>query len=398
MLEWLRRHPGSDPFLVTNDRTWTYAETLFEVESRVVDEPVFLRPRLDPGCVFDVLAGVSGGGVAVGDGSVPVDPDEVPPGTKLVVFTSGTTGEPKGVRLTLTNLEAASRASVAHLGHGSEDRWLLAMSLAHVGGLSILVRSAYTGGSVLMLPGFEPFEFATAMHGEATMISLVSTMLTRVLDIDNGPYRGLRAVLVGGGPVPSGLLERAAEAGVPALPSYGMTETFGQVATLLPGSPLEYKVHPLPGIELRVDPDGRIAVAGEQVSPGYLGEPDRPDRWLTTNDLGEIGVDGSLRVTGRDDAVIVTGGLKVNPARVEAELTRYPGIGDLLVFGAPDPEWGEIVVCAHTGAVESEAVETWLKARLAAHMVPKTWVRLDQIPRTSIGKPDRRATALLSGL
>ena len=398
MLEWLRRPRGDRPFLVGEDRVWTYAETVSEVESRLVDHPLLLRPGLDPGSVFDVLAGISGGGVVVGDGSAKVNPAELPPGTKLVVFTSGTTGEPKGVRLTSGNLEAASRASVAHLGHGSQDRWLLAISLEHVGGLSVLIRTAYAGGSVLLLPGFEPSEFAGAMHGGVTMVSVVATMLNRVLEVDGGPYRGLRAVLVGGGPVPSGLLERAAEAGIPALPSYGMTETFGQVATLAPGSPLEYKVHPLPGVELRVDSDGRIAVAGDQVSPGYLGEPDRPDRWLTTNDLGEIGEDGSLRVVGRADAVIVTGGLKVDPERVEAELANYPGVGDFLVFGAPDPEWGEIVVCAHTGAVESRAIETWLKERLSAHMVPKIWVRLDEIPRTSLGKPDRKATAVLSGL
>jgi o-succinylbenzoate---CoA ligase len=340
---------------------------------------------------------MSGAGTVVVDGSLRVDPAQISPGTKLVVYTSGTTGEPKGVRLTAGNLEAASKASVDHLGHGPQDRWLLAMSLQHVGGLSILVRTAYAGGSVLMLPGFEPSQFAGAMHGGVTMVSVVATMLTRVLEVDGGPYRGLKAVLVGGGPIPSGLLERAAGAGIPALPSYGMTETFGQVATLSPGSPLEYKAHPLPGVELRVDSAGRIAVAGNQVSPGYLGEPDRADRWLITNDLGEIGEDGSLRVIGRADAVIVTGGLKVDPGRVEAELLGYPGIGDVLVFGAPHPDWGEIVVCAHTGAVEVEAVETWLKEKLDPYMVPKRWVRLVEIPRTSIGKPDRLATARLSG-
>lgn len=397
MIEWLRRHPASAPFLVTPSGVWSYAQTVSEIESRITDRTTILRPGLDPGSVFDVLAGISGAGTVVVDGPVNVDPDEVQSGTKLVVYTSGTTGEPKGVRLTLGNLEAASRASVEHLGHGNQDRWLLAMSLQHVGGLSILVRTAYAGGSVLMLPGFEPSEFAGAMHGGVTMASVVATMLTRVLDVDGGPYRGLRAVLVGGGPIPTGLLERAAEAGIPALPSYGMTETFGQVATLSPGSSLEYRVHPLPGVALRVDSDGRIAVAGDQVSPGYLGEPDRSDRWLITNDLGEIGDDGSLRVIGRADAIIITGGLKVDPARVEAELVGHPGIGEVLVFGASDPDWGEIVVCAHTGAVEVEAVETWLKGRLDPHMVPKRWVRLGEIPRTSIGKPDRRATAVLSG-
>lgn len=300
------------------------------------------------------------------------------------------------MRLTLANLEAAARGSVEHLGHGPEDSWLLCLPLHHVAGLSILVRSAYAGGAVVMTDGFQPAVAAAAMRGQVTMVSMVPTMLVRTLDYDPSPYRGLRAVVLGGGPIPDGLLERAWRAGVPALPSYGMTETFGQVATLRPGSHPEYRAHPLPGVELRIEPDGKIAVAGPQVSPGYLGEPDRAYRWLVTNDVGTIDPDGALRVLGRADAVIVTGGENVDPASIESALAGHPGAGDLAVVGLPDPEWGAIVCCLYTGEADGDVLASWLRERLPGHMVPKRWIRVGAIPLTSLGKPDRAAAARLA--
>jgi len=400
MLEWLREHPGSDPFLIIGEHTWTYAETVSEVESRLVDEMVLVRPQLDAGSVFALMAGISGSGVVV----LPPDPStkyQVPStdqvsGADLVAFTSGTTGAPKGVRLTAANLEAASRASVEHPGHGRSDCWLLAMPLHHVGGISILVRSAYAGGSVHLLPSFDPLSVAMAIRGGVTMLSVVPTMLSRLLDHDPGPYPNLRAVLVGGGPIPAGLLEMAA--GMPVLPTYGMTETFGQVATLRPGSSVERKAHPLPGVELEIRPDGRIAVAGDQVSPGYLGEPDRADRWLVTNDLGSIDPDGALRVLGRADSVIVSGGENISPERVESELHGHPTVGDVVVFGVPDEEWGSLLCCLYTGSAGVDEMVVWLKDRLPSHMVPKLWKRVDSIPLIGPGKPDRnRAAGLIGG-
>lgn len=395
----MRRHPGNSPFLLTPDRSWSYSEAVSEVEHRLTERLTVVDPSLTPGSVFDVLAGVSGGGLFVLDGTAEEPTDLTPvPGARMVVFTSGTTGPPRGVRLTAANLEAASSASAAHLGHGPGDCWLLAMSLRHVGGLSVILRSAYAGGSISMLPGFDPAGFAAALRNGVTVASVVAAMLSRVLDVDAASFTGLRGVLVGGGPVPTGLLERAHGRGIPALPTYGMTETFGQVATLRPGSAPAYRVDPLPGIEIRIDPDGRIAVAGDQVSPGYLGEPDRAGRWLVTSDLGELDASGSLRVLGRADSVIVTGGMKVDPARVEAELEVLPEAGEVVVFPVADPVWGQIVVCGYTGEGDPNGFESWLRGRLAAHMVPKRWVRMVEVPRTSLGKPDRAAAARASGL
>lgn len=379
MIEWLDRADASRSFLEVPGRAYTYGESAREVRARTVPRVRVVQPRFDAESVFDILAGLSTGGVVViGPGAEAGYPDSA--GAALVLFTSGTTGAPKGVRLTGDNLEAAANGSRLHLGHGVGDTWLLTVPLHHVAGLSILVRQAYAGGAVRMLPGFDPAACAAALRGEVTMASLVPTMLHRLLDHDPGPYDGLRAVLVGGGPIPSGLLERAAEAGLPVLPTYGMTETFGQAATLRPGSPLAHKAHPLPGVELRVDDEGRIAVRGPQVSPGYLGEADRADPWLVTNDLGQIDEEGAVRVLGRADSVIVTGGEKVDPFRVEAELAMNEGTGESMVVGVPDPEWGSVVTCLYTGDGSPAQLRSWLRARLPGHMVPKRWHRVGTIP------------------
>lgn len=389
MIEWLRRVDPDRPFLTAGGQTWSYGQTLAEVESRLIGTPRLVQPSLEPASVFDVLAGIGGGGATV----VSPEPEATRPApSDLVVFTSGTAGRPKGVRLTKLNLTAAASASAEHLGHGPDDDWLLAMPLHHVGGLSIVVRQAYTGGSVTMLPGFEAATFAEAMRGRVSMVSVVPTMLSRLLE--HGPFEGLRAVLVGGGPIPEGLLEKAAARGMPVRPTYGMTETFGQVATLLPDAPLAYKAHPLPGVEIRTGTDGRIAVKGPQVSPGYVDRPDRPDPWFVTGDLGEIDEEGALRVDGRADTVIVTGGENVSPERVEAVLRSHPEVTDVVVVGVPDPEWGQVVACVVEG--KAPDLSSWAAEQLPGFMVPKRWVSVDAIPRTPLGKPDREAARGLS--
>src|SRR5690606_9229665 len=212
--------------------------------------------------------------------------------------------------------------------------------------------------------------------------------------LDHGAVSGMRAVIVGGGAVPPGLLERAAAEGLAVLPSYGMTETFGQVATLRPDAPLAYRAHPMPGVEVRIEADGRIAVKGAQVSPGYVGEADRADPWFVTNDLGELDTDGAVRVLGRADTVIVTGGENVSPERVESVLCEHPDVEEELVVGVAVPEWGQKLLCLHVGGHDDLA--EWVGQRLPGFMVPKRWIRLDTLPRTPIGKPDREAASRIA--
>lgn len=386
MIEWLRRVDPDRVFLRAPGAEWTYGDAVSEVENRLSESPLLAILGLRPASVFDLIAGVSSGGIT----AVGPEPETTEPGeADLVVFTSGTTGPPKGVRLTKPNLAAAAAASAEHLGHGPEDDWLLAMPMHHVGGISVVVRQAYTGGSITLLPAFEPGVFAAAMKGRVTMVSVVPTMLSRL--IEHGPFGGLRAVLVGGGPIPEGLLERAVDVGLPVLPTYGMTETLGQVATLHPDAPLAYRAHPLPGVELRTEPDGRIAVKGPQVSAGYVGETDRPDPWFITGDIGEIDDEGAVRVLGRADTVIVTGGENVSPERVESMLRSHPGVVEAVVVGVADAEWGELVACGYSGSVAAEVLADWARDRLPGFMVPKRFVALDAVPRTALGKPDRRA-------
>jgi O-succinylbenzoic acid--CoA ligase len=175
-----------------------------------------------------------------------------------------------------------------------------------------------------------------------------------------------------------------------------MTETAGQVATLRPGSRVENKAHPLPGVELRIESDRRIAVRGPMVSPGYVGGPERlPDEWLVSNDLGEIDDDGALRVLGRADTVIVSGGENIDPGQVEAEVARVHGVESALVVGVPSDLWGMEVVCLYVGDAEATGLEAGVRDRLPAHMIPKRWVRVAELPVTALGKPDRSTAARL---
>lgn len=313
-----------------------------------------------------------------------------------VVFTSGSTGPAKAVRLTASNWQAAAVCSAAHLGHEPGDVWLAAMPLHHVGGLSILYRSAWVGAGVRWLPDFAAPEFAAELASGVTFASVVPTMLRRVLDCDDRQYSGLRAVLVGGGPIPPGLLEEAAARGIPAVPTYGLTETCAQVATLRPGSPVEYAVEPLPGVEMRIGTGSRIEVRAPQVAPGYADTDDRaPDSWFRTPDLGELDPDGKLRVLGRADDVIVTGGENVNPARVETVLCSHPGVWSVVVVGLDDPEWGQTVAALYEGPASPDEVLGWARDRLGRPEVPKTVRRVEAIPVGPSGKPDRAAARVV---
>jgi O-succinylbenzoic acid--CoA ligase len=395
MLDWLKQHVPGRVFLETAEGDVTYGEMVQAVEGRPVEGTEVVKPRLDMDSIVDILAVMYSGSAVIAREDV--DPGDVDPlDAATVMFTSGTTGGQKGVRLTRANWEAAADASMRHLGHGPDDVWLLAMPLYHVAGLSIVLRSAYAGGRIRMLDGFEPREFTAHLGAGVTMASMVPTMLNRVLDAGPGSCDGLRAVLLGGGPIPEALLKRGVGAGLPLLPTYGLTETAGQVATLRPGDPPANKAYPLPGVELRIDPDGRIWVRGPMVSPGYVGEPDREaDGWLVTGDLGLIDEDGALRVLGRADDVIVSGGENIDPSRVEAEIATVPGVESVLVVGVPSEEWGMEAVCLYSGELDESGVESRVRETLPGFMIPRRWLRVSELPMTPMGKPDRAAAARL---
>jgi O-succinylbenzoic acid--CoA ligase len=315
---------------------------------------------------------------APGESPSPIAP---PAGARTVILTSGTAGEPKPVGLTAANHEASAIASAWNLGVDPGDRWLCCLPLWHVGGLAIPIRSAIYGTTAVLHDGFDAARVREEIEsGEVTLVSLVSTMLRRLIDAGMGEWPGLRAALVGGGPVPSDLLEWAAETGFPLLQTYGMTETASQIVT---GD------RPLLGVELRIADDGEILVRGPMVAPGSLAE----DGWLHTCDRGRLDRNGRLHVEGRMDDVIVTGGENVAALEVEEALLSHPAVSDAAVVGRPDPEWGEAVtayVVATDGASDEDLI-AHARERLAPHKVPKAIHRRDELPRNAAGKLVRRS-------
>lgn len=312
-------------------------------------------------------------------------PGSGPPGPcRYVVFTSGSEGEPRGVVLTGENVAASVAGSAQRLGNGPDDAWLAVLPTFHVGGLSILWRQAEQAAPVILEPTFDSSR-ATALLDGSAFASVVPTMLRRVLAAGAVGSATLRGVLVGGGPADRHLLERAIDAGIPALQTYGMTETTSQVATVAPGEEridLGTAGCPIDGAEVRIGEEGRIEVRGPMVSPGYLGEPARePGSWLRSGDLGEIDGGGRLVVLGRADAVIVTGGEKVHPAAVEAALRGIRGVVDARVAGAADPEWGSRVVGEVVlDGVTVEEVAAAARRLLPPSAVPKEWRPVASLP------------------
>lgn len=318
-----------------------------------------------------------------------------------VMYTSGTTSGPKEVPLSYDNWLWNALGSVLALGLDPAERWLCPMPLAHVGGLSIQIRSAIYATTVLLPGGFDTEAMlGTLMDPRAgvTLVSLVPTMLSRLLDAGLREPPTLRWALLGGGPIAPALLQRARAAGIPVAPSYGMTEGCSQIATS--GSPLL-------GVELRIagagagdSPDpgepagagtvGEVLVRGRNVAAAALSD----DGWLHTGDLGSLDERGRLTIEGRVADTIVTGGENVAPVEVEAALVEHPAIADAAVFGRSDPEWGEAVVAQvvlRDGATASvAALREHCAARLAPFKVPKRIEVVHRVPRGVTGKLLRR--------
>jgi O-succinylbenzoic acid--CoA ligase len=304
----------------------------------------------------------------------------------LVVHTSGTTSAPKPVEITYANVWANATGSALALGLDRDERWLSPMPLSHVGGLMVLLRSVIYATTVLLLP--PPFDAGLLARrlnrGDATIVSLVPTMLGRALDAGLAHPDRLRCVLLGGGPAGAALLRRALDAGVPVSQTYGMTEATSQVTVSEPGSPWTAGP-PLPGVEVRVAEDGEILVEGPVVAGGGV---------LRTGDLGRLDERGRLTVAGRKADTIVSGGENVAPQEVEDVLLAHPSVADAAVLGRPDPEWGEAVVARvvpRDGApLDPAALAAWCRERLAAFKVPKAFEPADELPRTTSGKLLRR--------
>ena len=319
--------------------------------------------------------------------------DQVDPDTEhSVIYTSGTTGTPSAVSLTHRNHTASALASAWNLGVHPDDRWLCVLPLFHVGGLAILLRSAIYGTTAVIHDGFDAERVRSAFErGEITVASLVPTMLRRLVDAGLGRAPALRAVLLGGGPVPRDLLEWSAGHDFPALQTYGMTQTSSQIATLTAGEAVRRSGsagRPLLDVELSISGEGEILVRGPMVSPGALAQT---DGWLHTGDRGRLDRDGYLWVEGRLKDVIVTGGENVACAEVERVLEEHPAVIEAAVVGLPDPEWGEVVTAfvVMNGDTGDDLI-AHCRERLASYKVPRALHAVDALPRNAAGKLLRR--------
>jgi O-succinylbenzoic acid--CoA ligase len=308
----------------------------------------------------------------------PALPEDVPAGTLAVMFTSGSTGAPRPVALTRANFEASARSSAEVLGVEPADRWLCCLPVFHVGGLSIFTRSAIYATTVVAEPGFDPGRVKDLLEtGEVTLASLVPTMLARLRDAGLERAPGVRAILLGGGPIPNELLDWSRDVGLPIRPTYGMTETTSQIATAEVGQRL---ARPLPGVELRIGDEDEILVRGPMVAA---------DGWLRTGDRGALSEDGLLEVEGRMDDVIVTGGENVAAGEVAEAVRSHPAVADVAVLGIEDAEWGRAIWAFVVGGVDESDVADHCRRLLPGFKVPKRVVVLDELPRTASGKVHR---------
>ena len=369
----------------------------------------------------------------------PVDPADWAFDDRLcVLFTSGTTGAAKPVPLTAGNVYASGVASAFRLGVDPDDRWLVSLALHHMGGLAPVYRSALYGTTLVLREGFDPGGAADDIDRyDVTGVSLVPTMLKRMLDRRGTLAESLRVVLLGGAPAPDELIERCRDYSIPVYPTYGMTEAASQVATATPqgtrgrigtvGRPLfgtDVTVVDEDGTPVAPGETGEIVVDGPTITPGYLGSETTGSAFgpygLHTGDVGRIDEDGYLYVLNRLDDRILSGGQNVEPGEVAGVLTEHSAIEDVAVVGIDDDEWGERVAAlvevtdsneltVNRSAsdeterqngddageaerrLEDETLVTFARERLAGFKIPKTVAYTDELPRTVSGTIDRDA-------
>lgn len=291
-------------------------------------------------------------------------------GDAVVVATSGTTGQPKAVVLTLDAVIASARATSQRLSVSSTDKWLACLPPSHVGGLSVILRSIVTNTPVITVPAFTVESYDTAAREGATLVSLVSTALQRV---DSSRYR---TIVLGGSRPPHNRPSNT-------VTTYGMTET---------GSGVVYDGIPLEDVQIEIR-DSIIHIKAPMLMRAYRNgnSPFTTDGWFRTGDIGTM-KDGRLSVEGREGDLIISGGENVWPEDVEAAISTSASVADVCVAGVPDPEWGQQVTAwiIPTGNAPSlEEIRSHVKQTLPAHCAPRRIEIVAEIPRTSLGKPRR---------
>ncbi len=300
----------------------------------------------------------------------------------LVITTSGSTGRPKRVLLSRAAMRASALATQHRLG--GPGRWVLNLPPTLVAGVQVLFRS--------VVAGTEPVTTRDVVHARAQLagsrsyLSLVPTQLLRLLEVPAAvqALADFDAVLIGGAALEPGLRHRAEELGVPVVSTYGMSETCGGCV---------YDGVPLPGAEVRIE-EGRVLLRGPMLFDGYQDDPGLTadtlrEGWLVTHDLGTMTAEGRLQITGRDDDMITTGGVKVPAPAVAARIREHPSVFTAEVLGVPDEQWGQRVVAFVVGPVGLEEVRSWVSAEAPRTWAPQQVVRVGTMPLLPNGKVDR---------
>lgn len=356
-----------------------------------------------PANLISALADSSSNGSspASSNGSTPAgrqEPAGAPSNTAVIISTSGSTGAPKQTMLSVESLAASSMATAITLR--GEGQWLSALPVHYIAGLQVLVRSLYAGTKPVALATGHGFEVDAFTHAAGDMtdhhryVSLVPTQLHRLLNSPDpatmSALRRFNAILLGGGEANPDLLGAAAGEGLTVVTTYGMSETCGGCV---------YNGRPIEGAHIRLD-DGRIRLGGDMVATGYLNQPgltrrhfrdDDGTRWYITDDLGEFDGEGNLRVLGRMDDVVITGGLKVSASSVRRAIETVDGVESAFVTGIDNAEWGHIVAAAVVADPDiHDAVAAAVQRDVAAEAVPKVTEYVDELPLLSTGKPDRQ--------
>jgi malonyl-CoA/methylmalonyl-CoA synthetase len=322
----------------------------------------------------------------------------------LMLYTSGTTGAPKGALLSHGNVLASARAIGLAWRWTPADRLLLALPLFHIHGLGIgLCGALAAGGQLVLRPRFDAGDVAEHCSSGTTMFFGVPAMYQRLLAGGHaGALASLRLIVSGSAPLSAAQSDAvAAAAGQRPLERYGMTETLMLTSNLIGGPRKPGKVGlPLPGVELRLGDGGEVEVRGPNVFAGYDNRPDATAEafaaggWFRTGDLGEFDGDGHLQLVGRSKELIISGGFNVHPREVEEAVAGFPGIVEVAVIGRPSEQWGEVVTAVVVAAdgvrVEPEAVRAHASQLLAPYKVPKEIEFIDALPRNALGKIVRR--------
>jgi o-succinylbenzoate---CoA ligase len=359
--------PGGPGFVDALQRIWDDGDAVFPIDLRL---PKPARDRVLQAMAPSALVDESGERTTL-SGAQPIEE-----GDALVVTTSGSSGEPKGVVLTHDAVRSSALATTRWIGRDPGDHWLACLPLAHVGGLSVIARALAMDIRLTVLPKVDPEQIRAS---KATLISLVPAALDRI------DVKQFRRIVLGGSRPPA---DRPAN----SVATYGMTET---------GSGVVYDGFALDGVDLRIV-EGQIEVRGPMLLRAYRTghDPKSADGWLPTGDLGAMADDGRLTVFGRAGDLIITGGENVWPELVEAVLLRHPAVADVAVTGVPDAAWGQAVTAAvvprdPASPPTLDQLRGWVKTELPAFCAPYAMSLVAAIPRTTLGKIRRAELAAL---